>query len=170
VARFIPERRAAGGSSRAVIGAIRRQVAAFATNRQRDDLVRHFTGPARKGATAARSVTQAVEALRQAPIPQPLIGDDVGRWLPPRVATVLRRAGIRTLAELTLRAPRRKRWWSGIAGLGQTMARQVEGFFAAHPDLTERARALVVVPPQGDVRPWERIIVPVELDGSMGNV
>ena len=117
VARFIPERRAAGASSRAVIGTIRRQIAAFATERQRDDLARHFTGQARKGAAAARAVAQAVEALRNAPIPQPLIGDDVGRWLPPRVADVLRRAGIRTLAELTLRVPRRKRWWSGIAEL-----------------------------------------------------
>jgi hypothetical protein len=92
----------------------------------------------------------------------------VARWLPPRVAAVLRQAGFRTLAELTLREPRRKRWWSSIAGLGQAMARQVEAFFAAHPDLTERAWALVVVPPEGDVRPWERIVVPVELDGSMG--
>ncbi len=168
VARFIPERRAAGGSSRAVIGAIRRQIAAFATSRQRDDLVRHFTGPGRKGAAVARAVAQAVETLRQAPVPQPLLGDDVGRWLPPRVAAVLRRSGIRSLAELTLRVPRRKRWWTAVAGLGPAMARQVEGFFAAHPDLTEQARALVAVPPEGDVRPWERIVVPVELDGSMG--
>ncbi|WP_157271506.1 phage integrase family protein [Azohydromonas aeria] len=168
VARFIPERRAAGASSRAVIGTIRRQIAAFATERQRDDLARHFTGQARKGAAAARAVAQAVEALRNAPIPQPLIGDEVGRWLPPRVAAVLRQAGIRTLAELTLRVPRRKRWWSGITGLGPALARQVEGFFAAHPKLTERARALLVVPPEDDVRPWERIVPPVGLDGSMG--
>jgi site-specific recombinase XerD len=114
VARFIPERRAAGVSSRAVISAIRRQIAAFATSRQRNDLVRHFTGPARKGAAAARAISQAIEMLRNAPIPQPLIGDAVARWLPPRVAVVLRRAGVRTLADLTLRVPRRKRWWSGI--------------------------------------------------------
>ncbi|NML16768.1 hypothetical protein HHL10_17435 [Azohydromonas sp. G-1-1-14] len=50
------------------------------------------------------------------------------------------RAGLRTLAELTLRVPRRKRWWSGIAGLGRAVARQVEGFFAAHPDLTAMRR------------------------------
>lgn len=73
--------------------------------------------------------------------------------MPPRVAAVLRQAGIRTLAELTLRVPRRKRWWSGITGLGPALAQQVEGFFAAHPKLTERARALLVVPPEDDVRP-----------------
>jgi hypothetical protein len=118
VARFIPERRPAGGSSRSVISDIRRQLAAFAASHQREDLARLFTGTARKGAAAARAVAQAVEALRHAPIPQPLIGDDVSRWLPPRVAAVLRKAGIRTLAELTLRVPRRQRWWIGIAGLG----------------------------------------------------
>jgi hypothetical protein len=41
---------------------------------------------------------------------------------------VLRKAGIRTLAELTLRVPRHRRWWSGIAGLGPAMARQIEAF------------------------------------------
>ncbi|WP_029001378.1 site-specific integrase [Azohydromonas australica] len=168
VARFIPERRLLGGSSRAMIGDIRRQLAAFAASRQREDLARLITGTARKGAAAARAVAQAVEALRHAPIPQPLIGDDVGRWLPPRVAAVLHKAGIRTLAELTLRVPRRRRWWIGIAGLGQAMAAQVEDFFAAHPDLTERARALVTVPSIGDVRPWEHIVVPSEVDGTQG--
>ena len=48
------------------------------------------------------------------------------------------------------------------------MAGQVEAFFAAHPDLTARARALVAIPPEGDVRPWERLVPPVELDGSTG--
>ena len=168
VVRFIPERRATGGSSRSVISHIRRQLAAFAASRQREDLARIFTGTARKGAAAARTVTHAVEALRSSPLPQPLIGDDVGRWLPPRAAAVLRKAGIRTLAELTLRVPRRKRWWSSIAGLGPAMATQVEAFFASHPELTERARALVAVPPQGDVRPWEHIAVPADIDGTQG--
>ncbi|WP_232540260.1 phage integrase family protein [Azohydromonas aeria] len=134
VARFLPERRSAGGSSRAVIGHIRRQLAAFAASRQREDLARLFTGTARKGAAAARIVAHAVEALRSAPIPQPLIGDDVGRWLPPRVATVLHKAGIRTLAELTLRVPRRRRWWTAVIGLGPAMATQVEALFASHPE------------------------------------
>jgi hypothetical protein len=93
VARFIPGRRPAGGSSRSVIGHIRRQLAAFAASRQREDLARLFTGTARKGAAAARSVAQAVETLRSTPMPQPLIGDDVGRWLPSRTATALRKAG-----------------------------------------------------------------------------
>ncbi|NML17306.1 site-specific integrase [Azohydromonas caseinilytica] len=168
VERFIPDRRAAGGSSRSVIGAVRRQMAAFATSRQRDDLARLFAGAARKGADAARVVALAIEALRGAPVPEPLIGDDVARWLPARIAAVLRNNGIRTLAELTLRVPRRKRWWVGIDGLGQAMARHIEAFFAAHPLLTERARALVVAAPGSGLSPWERIAVPCEVNGTLG--
>jgi hypothetical protein len=93
VARFIPERRAPGRSLRAVIGHIRRQLAAFAAIRQREDLARLFTGTARKGAAAVRAVAQAVETLRSTPAPQPLLGDEVGRWLPSRAVTVLRKAG-----------------------------------------------------------------------------
>lgn len=51
--------------------------------------------------------------------------------------------GITILAELTLRIPRRRQWWTVIPKLGQEAARQIEVFFAAHPALTDRARALI---------------------------
>jgi site-specific recombinase XerD len=63
--------------------------------------------------------------------------------------------------------PRRRRWWTAVPGLGATGARQVEAFFAAYPELTERARALVAVPAL-EVQPWERVALPQELDGSHG--
>src|SRR5439155_13248895 len=66
------------------------------------------------------------------------------------------------------RIPRRRRWWAVIPGLGAAGARQIEAFFAAHPQLTERARALVVVDAPEDVVPWERLVVPHEVDGSRG--
>ncbi len=110
-----------------------------------------------------------------APIPCPLIGNDVGRRLPPRVVAVLRKAGIRTLAEMTLREPRRKRWWRGIAGLSKAMAQQVEGFFAAHAGLTERARALETYLAQRrmpvSLAEWDpRTPLPGNLDGETGNI
>jgi len=40
--------------------------------------------------------------------------DDLERWLRPRSAAALRAAGIKTLAGLTVRAPRRRRWWATI--------------------------------------------------------
>ena len=168
VARYLGETRLAGQSSRGIVGAIRRRIAAFARSRHRDDLANHFTGPARKGPGAARAVATALELLRTAAVPVPLIGDGVDRWLAPRVVTALRAAGIRTLADLTLRVPRRRRWWVGIAGLGVSGARQIEAFFAAHPDLSDRARALVVTTAPDDVVPWEKIVVPHEGDGTMG--
>ena len=58
-----------------------------------------------------------------------------------RLVGALHAVGIRTLADLTLRVPRRRRWWAGIAGLGPAGARHIEAFFAQHPALTERARA-----------------------------
>jgi site-specific recombinase XerD len=168
VTRYLGQARAAGQSSRGLLGAIRREVAAFARTRHRDDLAKLFTGSARKGPEAARTVVAALEQLRRAPVPVPLIGDDVERWLEPRVAVVLRQAGIETLADLTLRVPRRRRWWVDIAGLGVAGARAVEAFFAAHSELTARARALLVSEAPSDVVPWERIVVPHEVDGTRG--
>ena len=166
--RYLSEARPPGQSSRGLIGAIRRDIAAFARSRHRDDLAKLFTGPARKGPAAARAVAAAVEQLRSAAVPVPLIGDGVDDWLEPRVAAVLRKAGVKTLADLTLRVPRRRRWWAGINGIGAAGARRIEAFFAAHEDLTDRARALLVTSAPSDVVPWEKLVVPHEVDGTMG--
>ncbi len=85
---------------------------------------------------------QPSSRLRTATVPVPLIGDGVGLWLEPRVAVVLRNAGIKTLADLTLRdtAPQAL-VEAGINGLGVAGARRIEPFFAAHADLTDRACA-----------------------------
>ncbi|MDQ2733833.1 MAG: integrase, partial [Pseudomonadota bacterium] len=96
------------------------------------------------------------------------MGDDAERWLSPRLARVLGKAGIRTLADLTVRVPRRRRWWTSIPGLGAGGARLVEAFFAQHPELTERARALVVTTAPQELVPWERLVVPEVVDGSTG--
>lgn len=94
--------------------------------------------------------------------------DDVERWLPARAAGAMKAHGIKTLAELTVRIPRRRRWRTAVPGLGATGARQVEAFFAEHPQLTQQARALVPIGAQDDVVPWERLRVPHEVDGSRG--
>jgi site-specific recombinase XerD len=168
VTRYFAEARVAGQSARGVLGAIRRDIAAFARSRHRDDLAKLFTGPASKGPVAARAVAAAVEQLRSAAVPAPLIGDGVAQWLEPRIVAVLRKAGIKTLADLTLRVPRRRRWWVDIDGLGVAGARRIEAFFAAHEDLTDRARALLVTQAPSDVVPWEKLVVPHEVDGTMG--
>ena len=108
VDQYIPQARGAGASARGVIGTIRRQLAAVAMARHRTDLARHFAGQARKGGAVARAVAAAIEELQHAPVPKPLIGDAVAAWLPARIAAALQAAGIKTLAQLTLRVPRRR--------------------------------------------------------------
>jgi site-specific recombinase XerD len=166
VEQYLPQTLVDGASARGVLGNIRRQLQRLARSRQRADLAETFAVERRGDAAHARAVAQAIETLRALPPPQPLIGDRVERWLPARIAAALQATGIDTLAALTLRVPRRRRWWTAVPGLGTTGARQVEAFFAAHPDLTERARALVAVPAADVVRPWEHIALPQELDGS----
>lgn len=123
--------------------------------------------PSAERAQRARAVANAIEVLRRLPMPEPLVTDEVQRWLPARAARALKAHGIKTLADLTVRIPRRRRWWAAIPGLGATSARQIEAFFAAHAELTERARALVPVG-EHDVVPWERLYVPEGVDGTRG--
>lgn len=106
--------------------------------------------------------------MRTLPLPTPHIGDDITRWLPDRAVRVLHAAGIRTLADLTVRIPRRRQWWSAVPGLGPASAKRIEAFFVAHPALTERARALIVADRQSVVTPWEQLRLPHEVDGSAG--
>ncbi|MDF7161591.1 integrase, partial [Escherichia coli] len=82
------------------------------------------------------------------------MSDAIDLWLPARAAMALRAHGIATLADLTVRIPRRRRWWAAIDGLGVRSARHIEAFFAEHPKLTERARALVAATPPEWIVPW----------------
>ncbi|WP_448168342.1 phage integrase family protein [Burkholderia ambifaria] len=165
VARYLGERKPPGASARGVLGRIRRALVAFATSRHRADLAEAF---GERSAASGAMVARAIAALRSLSAPVPHIADEIDQWLPARVVAALRAHGIRTLADLTVRIPRRRRWWSEIAGLGVASARRVEAFFAAHPALTERARALIVAEPTGNIVPWEQLRVPHEVDGSHG--
>lgn len=59
-------------------------------------------------------------------------------------------------------------WWKSIPGIGLAGARRIDAFFAAHPALTERARALTAVSPTSSIAPWEQLRLPHEVDGSAG--
>ncbi|SKC93228.1 phage integrase family protein [Paraburkholderia hospita] len=171
VTRYLGHRRSDGQSSRSLIARIRRQLTACATARQRDDLIPLFQCPADGRTRYAAAVTHAIDLLRHTPVPQPGLTDTVGAWLPPRLAQTLRAARMRTLAELTLRVPRRRLWWRGIPGLGRAGAHLVEALFATHPTLTAQAWALVerVQPLHNDgIVPWERLTPVPQLDGSHG--
>ncbi|AKM03418.1 MULTISPECIES: phage integrase family protein [Burkholderia cepacia complex] len=165
VRRYLGDRKAPGASARGVLGRIRRTLIAFATSRHRADLAEIFGA---RSPASADTVARAIETLRSLPILAPNIADAIDQWLPARVVAALQAHGIRTLADLTVRIPRRRRWWAAIDGLGVAGARRVEAFFASHPALTERARALIAAAPGADVVPWEQLRVPHDVDGSHG--
>jgi site-specific recombinase XerD len=171
VTRYLNHVRDDGQSSRGVVARIRHQLIACARARQRNDLIPLFECTADVRTRHAAAVVHAIDVLRLTAIPQPRLTDAVGAWLPPRLAQTLCAARMRTLAELTLRVPRRRVWWRCIPGLGRTGAHQVETLFASHPALTRQAWALVmrVQPlPDDGIVPWERLKPAPELDGSHG--
>ncbi|MFL9888859.1 site-specific integrase [Paraburkholderia agricolaris] len=168
VERYLPDRIGAGQSARGVLGGIRRRLAKVARQLGRPDLARVFELAEGERLREARAVADAIEVLRHARMPTPQISDDIGIWLPARAVATLRVHAISTLADLTVRIPRRRQWWKSIPGLGLASARRIEAFFAAHPALTERARALIAVSPASGIVPWEQLRLPHEVDGSAG--
>ncbi|TFE37627.1 integrase [Paraburkholderia dipogonis] len=168
VVRFLPERVGHGRSARGVLGAIRRTLAEFAARVGRADLVPLIMHPSDGRGRRAKALASAIEELRHASVATPTISDPVEQWLPQRTALALNGFGIRTLADLTIRIPRRRQWWKVIPGLGVSSAQRIERFFAEHPDLTERARALVERERRNEIAPWEHLRLPRELDGSAG--
>ena len=168
VRRYLPESDQ-GSSARGVIGKLRRHLIRYALQRHRADLADVFRHPESGRSNYAKAAAQAIDTLRTLPQAHALIGDPISQWLSPRAVRALEAQGIHTLAALTVRIPRLKRWWAHIPGLGLAGARQIEAFFEQHPELTERARALIAVrDPQGIV-PWEHLCVPAQLDGSQGS-
>jgi hypothetical protein len=154
VERYLPERVGAGQSARGVPGGIRRRLAKVARQVGRPDLATVFAHPDGERLREAKAVADAIGILRHARLPVPQISDDIGLWLPARAVATLRGHGIATLADLTVRIPRQRQWWKAIPGLGPASARKIESFFAAHPALTERARALIAISPASSIVPW----------------
>ncbi|RQR48109.1 integrase [Burkholderia sp. Bp9126] len=168
VARYLSGCRAAGESSRGLIGNIRRQLVAFAHSRHRPDLAAVFEHTMAERHDRAGAVERAIRTLQSVPAPQPQVTDDVALWLAPRTVNALHAHGIRTLADLTVRIPRRRQWWTRIKGLGAAGAQAIEAFFAACPALTERARALIAIAQPAGIVPWELLRLPHEVNGSQG--
>src|SRR5258706_7188513 len=99
-----------------MLGVIRRQLVDLARRCHRPDLAVLFDHPVSERSKHARAVAHAIELLPTLPVPEPLIGDDIAQWLEPRAVHALQAQGIKTLAALTVRIPRRRRrrWWAAI--------------------------------------------------------
>jgi site-specific recombinase XerD len=167
VEHYLGERRATGQSSRAVLGGIRRQLAEFARRRHRTDLAALLEHPSDQRLAKAKPVAHAIAVMRALPEPTPSLVDDVSLWVPARAAAALHAAGIKTLADVAARCLHRRRWWAKVPGLGAASAEQLRGVLEQQPALLQRAGELAVRRVVEAV-PWERMAVPLELDGSEG--
>lgn len=167
VERYLGARRRTGQSSRAVLGAIRRQLIAFARRRHRPDLAELLEHPAAERLARARAAARAIETIRALPPPTPAPVDEVATWTTARAAAALHAVGIKTLSDVAVRVAHRRRWWSKVPGLGQTSARRLQQVLEQQPELMRKAGELAVR--RGtDAVPWERLEIPLDLVGSTG--
>ena len=170
VERYLPEQKQRGQSARGMIGQIRAQLIAIAKEKHQAALLIVIAHPEKDKRKMAGKVINAIDQLKIAVVPQPLIGDAVGMWFSQRIARTLKEHGIATLADLTVRIPRRKRWWLALPGLGAASAKKIEAFFANHPQLTAKARALIIQT-SPEIVPWENLptmVLPGDLNGARG--
>jgi len=80
VSHYLSHENLDGESSRGMLTRIRRQLAAFARSRQREDLAELFMQPAASRIGDAHAVRAAIDILQHAPTPVPVITDQVTRW------------------------------------------------------------------------------------------
>lgn len=152
-----------------------------------------FPGGAQQGGAAgrasrrARVVERQLEALRwleghTAQDPRP--GDGVSAWLNPAVATRLERGGLPTLAALVGHINETgARWWVKVPGVGERKAARIldwlraneeplglrVGGHAAHRRREVSLIELAAVVPAGTALvPYEKFVVPADLDGRAG--
>lgn len=140
-----------------------------------------------RSARRARLIHKQLEALRwledlvaQTPNPR----DGVGAWLHPALAARLMRAGVPTLFALAERINGiGARWWLHVPGIGQAKADRILDWLHEHESVlglrvgahvAHRRSALAaqdlaaVVPAATAVVPYEKFLVPLELNGSQG--
>jgi site-specific recombinase XerD len=168
VERYLSHRRVQAQSSRGVLGRIRRRLIDIAQLNARADLAAVFEVRGIRPVQVSVSLHRSIDALRDLHARQPHLNDDIGIWLPKRASLALKQLGINTLAELTLRVPRRRLWWRDIDGIGPALARDVEAVFSTHPPLTEAARRLIQRYQANQPVLWKQVTLFRNRDGSRG--
>ena len=129
VERYLPEQKQRGQSARGMIGQIRAQLITIAKEKHQAALLKILSHLDKDKRKMAKRVIVAIEQLKTAVVPKPLMSDSIGAWFSDRTAITLKAHGIATLADLTVRIPRRKRWWLALPGLGAVSAKKIEAFF-----------------------------------------
>ena len=158
--------------SRTTIDRLRRQAAAAARGRGREDLAAIFLCKPGERKESRQAFEGAIWALKNHEQVEPGMDDDVGLWLGSRLANALRAGGVSKVAQLTARYCHGQSWWKEFAGLGKDGAKRVSRFFVYHPELLKRGRTLSEAhkeaTSQWGLVPLERMVVPEALSGAMG--
>ncbi|HEY8709444.1 MAG TPA: phage integrase family protein, partial [Burkholderiaceae bacterium] len=132
-------------------------------------------------------ITRQLDALRwlEGLIAQaPRAGDALAAWLHPALAGHLEAADLYTLAQLVERINGiGRRWYASIKAMGEAKAQRIVAWLREHeptigvalgrhigqPRSALYAHELnAIVAPASEIRPLEKFIVPIELDGSHG--
>lgn len=140
-----------------------------------------------KGSRRTRLIARQLKALRwleQLVAQEPGAEDEVAGWFSPAIAGRLERAGLSTIALLITRINGvGQRWWTAVPGVGELKAERIvewlrlhEGSIGlrigAHVALprtqVQPAQLQRVVARATAVAPFEKFLVPAELDGSDG--
>ena len=144
-------------------------------------------GGGRRASRRARLIERQLEALRwleQLVAQEPGAGDGVAAWFAPSITVRLEQAGLATLADLVARINGvGARWWTSVAGVGELKAARIVEWLRLHELSTRLAigshvlvRRTALQPAELDrvvarataVVPFEKFLLPVELDGSQG--
>ena len=144
-------------------------------------------GGGRRASRRARLIERQLEALHwleQLVAQEPGAGDGVAAWFAPSIAVRLEQAGLATLADLFARVNGvGARWWTSVAGVGELKAARIVEWLRLHEPSTGLAignhvlvRRTALQPAELDrvvarataVVPFEKFLLPVELDGRQG--
>ena len=149
-------------------------------------------GRAGQGGTAqpsrrTRLIARQLEALRwleDLVAQEPRPGDSVAAWLAPSLAARLERAGLPTLFALVERINGiGARWWVRVPGVGKAKASRILEWLHANEEVLglrvgvhvakprtqlSPVTLAAVVPAATALVPYEKFVVPTELDGSAG--
>jgi integrase len=145
------------------------------------------SGGDHKGSRRKRLIARQLEALRwleQMVAQEPGAQDGVGAWFAPAIAERLARAGLSTLALLLTRINAvGQRWWTVVPGIGYLKARRIVEWLRQHESSIGIRVGQHALVPRAEVRPaqlervvgratgvvpFEKFLVPAELDGSEG--
>jgi site-specific recombinase XerD len=139
--------------------------------------------PSRRGRVIERQL-EALRWLQDLVAQDPRPGDSVSAWLNPSAAGRLESAGVPTLYTLVERINGiGARWWVPVRGVGELKASHILEWLHANEEVLglrvgshvalpraqlAGATLAAVVPAATAIRPYEKFVLPGELDGSAG--